>query len=221
MRHVPPSDVRAYMIAIGPQHLRMAEETLPRVEKHSGVKVELLTEGNPFELKLKLLERSDSTVFFVDADAVMLDWSWEEFKLPGFNVCFDQASPHWEGYQHLATLFNPATSINTGMFLVSAEYRKLFKKAQQAFQELIQRSFPYNLGDQTALNWTLAERGNGTNLNILSQKYNWQTVSDRPEVPEGIYLVHLIGGTIPSPTEVPNLSHKLERVLNFCKRHPL
>lgn len=218
MAKLIPSNVRAFMIAVGETHQKMAEHTLPRVEKHTGLKVELITEGEPFTAKLNLLERSTKAVFFVDTDAVMFDWSWEEFQLPGFNVCFDDVSPAWAGHQHLATLFNPATSINTGMMLVSQEYRGLFQEALLYRARLEQKKFPYMLGDQTALNLAISETH--TRVNILPKKYNWQTMEEHPKVPEGVYLAHLIGGTIPSPTEKPRLGWKLQRVLDLCRRHP-
>ena len=74
------------------------------------------------------------------------------------------------------------------------------------------------IGDQTALNLAINETH--TQVNVLPKKYNWQTLEERPKVPEGVYLVHLIGGTIPSPTETPNLDRKLQRVLDLCRRHP-
>lgn len=220
-----PPDIQAYMIAIGESHQKMAELTAPRVEKCAGVEVEVITEGEPFELKMNLLERTDSTVFYVDADAVMLGWDWEPFKLPGFNACLDSIlNPAFPPYDDLATLFNPDTSINTGMFLASSNYRSLFSRARERKVELKKQKFPYLLGDQTSVNLAICEHKSMA-LNVLPQKYNWPVymqVPTKQELPEGTYLVHLLGGSNhDSAPERTNTTEKFERIAAFCQRFPL
>jgi len=209
--------VQTYMIAVGEFHQKMSELTKPRVEQCTGLTVELLTEGDPFDLKLKLLERTNKTILFVDADAVMVGWDWQAVELSRLNACYEQIDPSWPGFEELAALFNPKTSINTGMFLATQEHRELFQEAVKAKEELAARNFPYPLGDQTAVNWAI-HRSKKLSLNILPPKYNWQVFRHAPsKVPEGTHVIHVVGGTF----EAPDLPSKYGWVELTCRRFPI
>ena len=224
MTKSPPPDLKTYMIAIGEQHQKMAALTAPRVEKCAGVEVELITEGEPFEMKMNLLERTDSPVFYVDADAVMLDWDWTPFEWSSFNACLDSIlNPAFAPYDDLKTLFNPDTSINTGVFLATSEHRELFARARDLKVELKKKKFPYLLGDQTAVNLAISQ-STGLRLNVLPQGYNWPVWMDVPyreRLPAGTYLVHLLGGSTHDSTPGSDTLGKYERVAKMCQRFPL
>lgn len=209
-------DVDVFMIAIGDDHQAMAASTVPRVEKVLGLPVNLITEGDPFAVKLSLLEDAKRPVLFIDCDLLLLGWDWDAFDPTCFNAAPDMMHPSWPGTAAIRSLLpNPKLhTFNSGLWLAPPSCKPLFRFASELGNGPL-RDIPYKLGDQTPLNVAIQQVSARTNT--LPQKFNWQLhkkTRPDPPPPNGALGVHLVGGTFEGDT-----SSKRDRVLSYCKKH--
>lgn len=202
------------MVAVGEPHRRMAELTLPRAEKYLGLSIELLTEGDPFVLKLTLLERTNRPVFFIDADAVVRSWSWESFQSDSFNAVHDYPVRTWA--KELSEFFPLDRCINSGVWLASKKHRDVFLHALKLMNTEF-AGYQLQLGDQTALNRALHLAG--MELNLLPIEYNYQLppYMALESVPADAKVVHLVGDSFDSA----NPEKKLDRVRKVVDAFPV
>ena len=205
------------MVAIGDDHQEMAEFTRPRIEKILNIQVNTITEGDPFDVKLDLLNDNKNVVLFIDCDLVLFNWNWACFNFRHLNFALDQLHPSWPGTHAIQRLMpDPkAPIINSGLWLAHPQHQPVFKLAKLlSFTDL--KDFEYKLGDQTPLNLAiqLMER----EVNVLPQSFNRQympkVTADPP--PGKDFGVHLIGGTFEGDT-----ASKRDRVINYCRKYPL
>lgn len=212
MKIEPPIDLRCYMVAIGEAHQQMAEWTVPLVEKHTQLSVEVVTEGDPFEMKLKLFERHQGHILFIDVDAVVRSWDWAPFDFSVFNASKDyRVNGAW--MQSLEPFFPLDRCVNSGVWLAAPQHQTTFQLAQTiACTEL--RDHEFKLGDQSPLNAALWRKKISVNWLPLEMNY---TVSPKeqenglPNIPENVHVVHIIGNTVGTCKEA-NHGRKLQRV---------
>lgn len=207
--------LKCFMIAFGDVHQKMAEWTVPLVEKHAGVKVDVLTEEGksfelkPFEMKLQLLDRHDGHVLFVDVDAIVRSWDWELFNFDMFNAARDMLVLGWLE-QELGSFFPLERCYNSGVWLANSQHKPVFDLSQKILQEEM-LEHPYKLGDQSSLNAALWRTR--TNVNELPQTMNYpitpkQQENGLPKIPKEVRVVHICGNSC----IIPNPNRKLERV---------
>lgn len=221
-------DIDVYMVAIGSDHQTMAEATRPRVEKILELPVNVIEYGEPFEVKLCLLEDAQKPVLFIDCDLVLFHWDWDYFDFNCFNAAPDMLHPCWPGTHAIQKLMpiKRFPIFNTGLWLAPPDFRSVFKLARELFYGEL-KDFEYRLGDQTPLNLAIQTseknsvadgRKGDPRILKLDQRFNKQyapkVTADPP--PGADYGVHLIGGTFENDT-----AQKRDRVLEYCRKYPL
>ena len=210
------------MIAIGAQYVQMAALTAPRVEYYTGLPVEVVLEGEPFEQKLGLLRGAKKPVLYIDTDAVLIGWDWRPFKLDKFNAVQDPMAGDWPGKQPIMQLLLKPWAINTGVWLAPPACAEMFDLALELKRGRL-RDFEYALGDQTAVN--LALQGKNTPMHFLHWKFNkllFPNPSPKPPIPRDALVVHLVGGGAHHRGQSESeLDERLRRVEELCERYPL
>lgn len=216
------------MIAIGPIHQQMALLTKPRVEKILGLPVLVIDSfeqfpdaQDPFEIKLQLLSRYKRPIVFIDTDVVLFRWRWDYIDPRYPHFALNRMSDAWPGTKAIRSLLHGSPCVNTGVWYAPVSSASLFQEALRIKRTSL-KDFPYALGDQTPLNVALM-RVPSNSWRILPNSFNVQlppTHIDRPPQIEDL-AIHLVGGTIPTPSESADPETKLRRVKNYCEKYPL
>lgn len=159
------ADTRVYTIAIGDQYERLANLTVPLMERHMGRTVEVITTGDPWTAKLSLL--SDRDTLFIDVDVVMLSWDAEGIRPGLLNLCPFGAPPAIFRMAHPSV----ARWYNTGVWFATASSASLFASAREILRSGARfDGLPSNLHEETALNLAIDDAGH--EVHALSSRYN-------------------------------------------------
>lgn len=223
------------MIAIGEVHQQMARLTKPRVEKVLGLPVLLIESYNdfpdakdPFEIKLQLLSKYRRPLVFIDTDVIVFDWRWDLIDPRYPHFAMNEMSPAWPGTRAIQSILMGAPCVNTGVWYAPLHCDELFQIALELKRTEL-KDFPYALGDQTPLNvaltrWNRREHGwRERGWRELPSRFNVQlspSAVDRPPK-VGDLAIHLVGGTIPTPSEQSDPQSKLHRVRAYCEKYPI
>jgi hypothetical protein len=220
------------MIALGETHQKMLELTKPRVEKVLNLPVHVVDSyddfpdaADPFEIKLQLLSTYRRPTLFIDTDVVLFGWRWDLIDPRAPNFALNVMSPAWPGTRAIQSILNGAPCVNTGVWYAPLHCDELFHRALKIKRTEL-KDFPYALGDQTPLNVALSRAHKiefWSGWKELPSRFNVQLppskVDRAPKV--GDLAIHLVGGTIPTPSEPSDLQSKLRRVRDYCEKYPL
>lgn len=226
-----PKHLMVVMVAIGQVHQQMLELTKPRVEKVLGLTVHVINSYNdfpdaadPFEIKLQLLSKYRKPIVFIDTDVVLFGWNWRSFDDRYPHFVLDKMSSAWPGTLAIRNIVS-GPCVNSGVWYAPLGASYLFEHALQIKRTEL-KDFPYALGDQTPLNVALARAHKREGWRVwreLPATFNVQlppnTVDRAPKF--GDFAVHLVGGTIPTPSEPSDPQSKLRRVRAYCEKYPL
>lgn len=215
------------MIAIGEVHQQMVALTKPRVERVLGLPVLIIDSydnfpdaKDPFEIKLQLLTKYKRPIVFIDTDVVVFDWRWDLIDPRYPHFALNVMSPAWPGTRAIQSILMGAPCFNTGVWYAPPHCDELFHRALKIKRTEL-KDFPYALGDQTPLNVALSRTQHV--WRELPPRFNVQLPPAKVDRPPkvGELAIHLVGGTIPTPSEPSDLQSKLRRVRNYCEKYPL
>lgn len=216
------------MIAIGEVHQQMVKLTKPRVERVLGLPVLVIDSyddfpdaADPFEIKLQLLSKYKRPIVFIDTDVVMFQWRWDLIDPRYPHFALNVMSPAWPGTKAIRTLLMGSPCVNTGVWYSPLGSALIFAEALRIKRTSL-KDFPYALGDQTPLNVALM-RTPRSEWRLLPEHFNVQlppaTTDRAPQFRD--LAIHLVGGTIPTPSEPSDPQSKLRRVRAYCEKYPL
>lgn len=216
------------MIAIGEVHQQMVKLTKPRVERVLGLPVLVIDNyddfpdaADPFEIKLQLLSKYKRPIVFIDTDVVMFQWRWDLIDPRYPHFALNTMSSAWPGTKAIRALLMGSPCVNTGVWYSPLGSASLFTEALRIKRTSL-KDFPYSLGDQTPLNVALM-RMPRSEWRLLPEHFNVQlppsTVDRAPQFRD--LAIHLVGGTIPTPSEPSDPQSKLRRVRAYCEKYPL
>ena len=216
------------MIAIGEVHQQMVKLTKPRVERVLGLPVLVIDNyddfpdaADPFEIKLQLLSKYKRPIVFIDTDVVMFQWRWDLIDPRYPHFALNTMSSAWPGTKAIRTLLMGSPCVNTGVWYSPLGSALIFAEALRIKRTSL-KDFPYALGDQTPLNVALM-RTPRSEWRLLPEHFNVQlppSTTDRaPQFRD--LAIHLVGGTIPTPSEPSDPQSKLRRVRAYCEKYPL
>lgn len=216
------------MIAIGPVHQQMVQLTKPRVEKVLGLPVHVIDSfdefpnaKDPFEIKLQLFTKYKRPIVFIDTDVVLFRWRWDLIDPRYPHFALNLMRDAWPGTKAIRSLLHGSPCVNTGVWYAPLRTASLFEEALRIKRTSL-KDFPYALGDQTPLNVALM-RTPRSEWRLLPEHFNVQlppaTVDRAPRIQD--LAIHLVGGTIPTPSEPSDPQSKLRRVRSYCEKYPL